>query len=255
MAYFAPVCPPQILQALKNYGRLGDYHLLLAHDIVAKEVDYHTIFDRPKHSPMTIILDNSVIELGGAVDLDVIVAAAKVVKPTTTVLPDVLLKSAETVSACQKALDVWTDRFQKEGLEPDFMIVPQGMRMWSWVRCAEAFADDKRINFWGIPRNLTEKSEMKTRRGFASILRAINRHRKIHLLGFSNNLVDDIQSAHEDGVMGIDSAVPIRAVNQGYGCNIEAFDNAPKRENWWEEAKFDMAMLNNLERVRDWFHG
>lgn len=252
MSHFAPVVPTQILQKLKDYGKLGDYHLLLAHDIVAKPKEYEAIFSRPKHSPMTIILDNSVIELGGAVDLSVITEAAQIVKPETTVLPDVLLNTEATIWKCGAAYDIWIDAFINAHLEPDFMIVPQGTTLKEWIRCAEFFADKNHINFWGIPRNVV-KTEIGSRRDLVDIVHALNPSRHIHLLGFSDNVLDDILTARHHLVDGIDSAVPIRAVSANIPLSLTgALNSMPPRGDWWETATFNPEMLDALEIARQW---
>src|SRR6266566_6354097 len=93
MSRFAIVAPPNILQTLKACNTLGDCHLLLAHDIVKKEEEYHDLFNHlGQLSPRKlIILDNSVIETGNAVNVDVVAHAASIVNPTCVVLPDVML--------------------------------------------------------------------------------------------------------------------------------------------------------------------
>lgn len=253
MARFAPVCPPQILQYFKDEGCLGDYHLVLAHDIAARPDLYHAVFDRPHYSSMEIILDNSVIELGGAVNIDTIVEAAKVVQPVTTVLPDVLLDSQKTLERCMAALPIWAEHFVRANLEPAFMFVPQGRTLEEWVQCAERFADARFVNYWGIPRNVVDKTEIGTRKHLSEILHALNSYREIHLLGFSNNVIDDVISAKSHFVHGIDSAVPIRAISQGISNTFEGYSKMPSRGDWWESAKPDHGMIDAFMQARQWF--
>ena len=250
MAKFAPVVPARILQEFKNHGVMGDYHLLLAHDIVKHPKEYEDLFLNDP-MPKTVILDNSVIELGGAVDLAVIIEAAAIVKPTTIVLPDVLTDTQGTIDACSKALNDWTDGFAKGNISPQFMIVPQGKSEADWIRCAEYFADDPRINFWGIPRLVVEYN--MSRYGLATLTRAFNPNRTIHLLGFSNCVQDDIFSASNPHVFGIDSAVPIRAVTQKVPLTIAGLNNMPPRGDWFEAAQFNPEMLVALHKARQWF--
>lgn len=252
MSEFAPVCPPQILQKFKAYGQLGDYHLLLAHDIANNPEVYGEIFSRTHFNSMQIILDNSVIELGGAVNIDTIVTAARVVKPTTTVLPDVLLDKQATITNCRQALVDWTAAFDHAYLDPNFMIVPQGRTLKEWIECAEHFADDPQINFWGIPRNI-EKTAIRSRRDLVDIVHAINPSRSIHLLGFSDNVIDDILTARHHLVSGIDSAVPIRAVSAGIPLSLTGtLNRMPPRGDWWQTAEFTPAMLDALKLARQW---
>src|ERR1700757_2132421 len=97
MAMFAPVCPVHILYSLQP-ATAGNYHLLLAHDVAAKAKEYKAWFDAQFN--MTVIMDNSVIELGNAVDLGIIRQACNAVKTTTIVLPDVLLDGKATIESC-----------------------------------------------------------------------------------------------------------------------------------------------------------
>lgn len=255
MPQFAPVCPPQVYYGLSRDSQFGAYHLLLAHDVVEREKEYTELFNTYTRRGIEIILDNSVIELGNAVDLDMIVQAAKIVNPTTTVLPDVLLNSDETVSSCLKALDTWGWKFQAEGIRPDFMIIPQGRNLEDWIGCAEAFADEPRINFWGIPRNVVAQEDIGSRIGLPAICRGLNRNRQIHMLGFSDNIVDDVNAVwlNRTIVSGIDSAVPVRAVSQEIDISMVAFSDMPPRGDWWNTVKYDPYMAKAVARVRRWF--
>jgi hypothetical protein len=201
---------------------------------------------------MEVILDNSVIETGGAVDLELILQAANVVQPATTVLPDILLDCDETIRSCTNAIRSWPHRFQSAGLPANFMFVPQGRTLDEWIFCAEEFARYKQINYWGIPRNVVG-TEIESRVGLAHILHALNPNRKIHMLGFSDNLADDIVAAKSGYVHGIDSAVPIRAVTQGIPMRMNRFAEMPPRGDWWESAKYDPNMVLALNTARQWF--
>src|SRR5690606_14854074 len=89
MAYFAPVCPVHILKQLAAEGSMGTYHLPLAHDVLEHKDEYHNLFVKSRYADFisTTILDNSVIELGTAVDINVIGEAAKIVHANVIVLP------------------------------------------------------------------------------------------------------------------------------------------------------------------------
>jgi hypothetical protein len=181
--------------------------------------------------------------------------AATAIRPITTVLPDVLLDTDRTINECSVAYPFWVDAFQHAQLKPAFMIVPQGKTREGWIRCAEHFASDDvfpYINFWGIPRNVVQ--QFGTRVGLPSICRALNPNRKIHLLGFSDEPFDDIQTAQiHNNVYGIDSAVPFRAINQGIPLTIAGFSNMPKRGDWWETAEFSPRHVIASKMMNNWF--
>jgi hypothetical protein len=243
MAKFAPVVPIQIAQFFKERGVLGDYHLVLAHEIVASEQskkDYKSVYNN-SDGRMDVILDNSVAELGTSVDLSIIRTACDIICPVTTVLPDVYLKTDETITSCLNALDSW------HMLAP-FMIVPQGTSLKDFARCAEVFANQTSINYWGIPRNLT--SNLGTRKQAIDVCFALNRHRQIHLLGFSDNVPDDIICAQDPRVFGIDSAVPIRAASLNMQMSFSL--DMPPRGNWFKDATPNELMISNLAKTRSW---
>lgn len=247
-AKFAPVCPPRLLKKMEPYCS-GDYHLLLAHDVAANPEEYKSFFS-VNH---TVIMDNSVIELGGAVDLDTIKKAVINVASNSLVLPDVLLDAKATVESCKAALPTWRREalewlVNQQGVPRGFMIVPQGKTLQEWAWCAEQFAHDENINFWGIPRNLVK--QIGTRRDAIEIARALNPQRRVHLLGFSDDIIDDVLSARNPWVTGIDSAVPIRAASEGKAMTLN-LEIGP-RGNWWSDCEFVPQMNTNIETYKQW---
>lgn len=262
MASFAPVCPIHILQGLACQGNyvLGDYHLPLAHDVLKHPDEYRRMFDTIIEDATTddgcyatVILDNSVIELGTAVNIDVIAEAAKIVSANVIVLPDILLDCDATIVACKQAIKTWTPILQRE-LDWDwsYMFVPQGRTLAEFVQCAEAFRDDDLIGWWGVPRNFNIHG-LGSRTTAVNILEAIQGKRNIHLLGFSDNVLDDILSARHPAVNGIDSAVPIRAASLGLPMSLTFDKSLPPRGDWWDdpETKFVPLMANNVMVTRD----
>lgn len=236
MAYFAPVAPIHVVNKLAYYSS-GDYHLLLAHDVANKPQEYGEYFNAFN---CTIIMDNSVIELGGAVDLGTVKKAVDAVRCATVVLPDVLLDTKATVEACKAALIEWPKVL---GPSVKYMYVPQGTTLEAFAYAAEELADAPGINYWGVPRNLV--GAIGTRREAIEIVHALNSERKIHMLGFSENLIDDFLCASNPKVYGIDSAVPLRAASLGlkmsYGLKL------PPRGDWWDTAVHNKLMEENID--------
>jgi hypothetical protein len=253
MARYCIVAPTQILSALDAVGELGSYHLLLAHDVAKRPHDYSQLFkqkgyDRRElfYTDRLVILDNSVVELGTAVSHDMIWKAVDTVTPTCIVLPDVPLNARLTIEAGQNAYPIW------EALRPEFisfMVIPQGTTIHEFSACAEAFADSSKYTYicwWGIPRNLV--AQVGTRRDAIEIVRALNPHRRIHLFGFSDDLIDDLICARNRFVYSIDSAVPIRAP-----FKLSLNSELSPRGNWWEEGELTPYCVGNIQYVRDIF--
>lgn len=266
MAKFAPVCPIHVARELDSWYSLGDYQLLLAHDILNKPDEYGELFDSQKNIPSkkynktwfeTKILDNSVIELGSSVDIDVIAEAASIVKATVIVLPDVLLDAKATVESCLAALDTWTPVLQKKmGSQAwSYMVVPQGNTPEEWAWCAEQFqVAGSQIKWWGIPRNYNIKG-LGSRRDAVQIAHAIDCKRRIHLLGFSDNIVDDVLSARMPEVDGIDSAVPLRAGSANLKMSMMLPELGP-RGDWWDTVSIEdgcgLKMSEACDTFRNW---
>lgn len=253
MAKFAPVAPVNIVRQL-DPAASGDYHLLLAHDVAANSQPYRHWFGT--HNNMTVIMDNSVIETGNAVDLKVVKAACDAVDVTTIVLPDVLLDGKATVESCTTAIGLWPQVFRDylyagsnhiQGRR-GFMYVPQGKTLQEFAASAQALANHPDINFWGVPRNLVAK--LGSRRDAINIVHALNPHRRIHLLGFSDDICDDVICSKDRRVEGIDSAVPLRAASLGRSMSFDL--DMPPRGDWWDTAAYVPMMDANILTYKKW---
>lgn len=248
---FAPVAPVHILQSFADRDELGDYHLLLAHDIVKEENrdGYRKLFgDRDWEG--TVILDNSIIELGNAVHLDIIRDALEITRANVVVLPDVLLDGEATYNSIMANYDNWYDELNGAS-NFEFMLVPQGKTVEEFRDCVQHLdAEFKDTSaWWGIPRNTADNHGTRSHALMAA--KTTNPTRRIHLLGFSENLHDDIRVSQMDVADGIDSAVPVRIANCDPQLNFD-WDtrNIPPRGDWWEKAEFNEQMLTNLQNAR-----
>lgn len=268
MASFAPVCPAKVAQYLKDQAVLGPYNLLLAHDVADPENKalYNEVFspaDFWNYTERITILDNSVVELGDAVNVEMIAEAAFVSHANVIVLPDVLLDTKATIDRTLSALDTWTP-ILKEALpwKWTYMAVPQTTKNVSrqssiehFVTCLEQFHlndKDRKIGWLGIPRNLV--SQGWTRSMAVQLARTIS-NRQIHLLGFSEDIVDDMFTVRHSGVdvRGIDSAVPLRAATKGIAISLNTTDaEIGPRGNWWNDVEPNSLMVKNLNKVRNW---
>jgi len=247
MANFAVVAPLNIVEKLKEGRTLGFTHLLLAHDVVAYPTKYRGIFhpDNMRHPERNVILDTSVVELGKAVDASIMIEAAHIVQPTTIVLPDVPLKQEETVCAVHEALFTWGPKLLGKGVSSGYMLCPQGKDITEYIQCAEAFARHPKITSWGVPRDAMKI--MPSRQQLVRLFNAINPVRKIHLLGFSDNMMDDVVTARMPQVSSIDSAVPLRSKRE-----LSLTTIMQPRGDWWETATYDDIIAYNLWTVRGW---
>lgn len=254
MPQFAPVCPPQLLKGLKMYGEsvVGRYHLLLAHDVAARSAEYTNLL--PARS--MVIMDNSVIELGHPVTADVMARALKVVQAQLVVLPDIIRDYERTLILSNSAAKTYADVMEPH---QKFMAVPQGRDLYELQDCAQHLARIPGVAVWGVGRHIVDM--LGSRKEIVEYLRTSPMTRLnpapfgnwIHLLGFSENLADDLECARMPGVMGIDSAVPLRMGQADQLITAEQQSHDP-RKKWWDEETGTVrpTTLGNLSLIREW---
>ena len=255
---FAPVAPLPLLESLwtEDVTAVGSYHLLLAHDVMKdskSENDYRNFFGRVRkqyEGDMTIIMDNSLVELGSAVDMKMAIDAALALSADCVVAPDVMGDGKATIDAFDTFVTTaaW-HRCKEAGL--GIMAVPQGPDLQTYVRCLELYADYPEVTWVGIPRIAGRPDHLGGRRDLCAIAHAINPSWDMHLLGFSDNVIDDILSVRcgEYPARGIDSAVPVRAGIAGHTFRASRSDYGP-RGNYWETTEHNQLTIDNIVEIR-----
>jgi hypothetical protein len=245
-------------QRLLDLNILGNYHLLLAHDVAHQPEEYSKVFNRLEKA--TLILDNSVIEMGIAAAPDIVRKAQKALcggsNEVVTVLPDFLGDGASTAEASIAAGHEWPHK----DIPGPYMVVPQGQTIGEFALCAKHLSHIPNVKWWGIPRYMVQT--VGSRQRCIDICRELKPTWKIHLLGFSDDIIDDMAACRREEVVGIDSAVPLRMGMIGMPMSIDAMTDVvlPKRqEHWWEAASlypFDetSTVANNVEVVRAWIN-
>ena len=268
---FAPVVPLRIAQAMDDISILGDYHLLLAHDVVAQGGMYHTLYrgKRGRH----IIMDNSVVELGRSVPAKMLHDAVNRVNADVLALPDVLNNRQETLESSFDALTELTSLWaadSRAGLgwtgrsEPQYMFLPQGEDTAQWLKCLIEFAkspSSRYIRWVGIPR-VYHQALGGSRVDAIEFVRMYCPDKFIHLFGMSDNVYDDIKSARYGAraypgiVKGMDSAVPVRMASDfGETLTPISFFDHP-RGDWWDRAPLrNMKIVEeNMANIRQWIN-
>lgn len=262
MKLFAPVCPPQMAQRLLEVNLLGNYHLLLAHDIAHQPEEYSKVFNKLEGA--TLILDNSVIEMGIAAAPDTVRKAQKAIcggrNEVVTVLPDFLGDGPSTAEASIDAGHRWPQM----DIPGPYMVVPQGQTIGEFALCAKHLSHIPHVKWWGIPRYMV--NTIGSRQKCIDICREIKPTWQIHLLGFSDDLIDDLAACRRAEVTGIDSAVPLRMGMIGRSMSIDDMyaTMLPKRqEHWWDAAALwypdrsinpKSILEDNIKTVREWIN-
>jgi hypothetical protein len=255
-ANFAPILPVQLLNSLDRIGHLGNYNLVLAHDVLAKPHEYQEVFGthRDPHPARTTILDNSLIELGEALDYADLAHAADIVRATHIILPDVLFDRRATIRASQVALHELTK--QPPSSPPvQYMGVAQGTSLEEYVDCAHTLVE-MGVSALGIPKRV--RKVLSTRHVLVSACSGFGV--PIHLLGMSNDLTDDIYACHLGHVTGLDSAVPIWLGLQGrllQNPPARHFEHPGGRPQGFldYEGTLPIEVIANILVVRSWLQG
>lgn len=247
MSKFAPVAPINVLKALHIRHMLGDYHLVLSHDVLMHKEEFHELFSLPEYKNATIIVDNSVIELKTPVTSAAVIEAASIFdnKNVVAVLPDSLLNMEDTVALSYKALDYW--KYMSYYKRFGFMFVPQGRTLDELVKCSVPFMEETKITHIGIARNIT--SCIGSRMPAIRLMQQLFPNKHLHLLGFSDDLIDDIRCAQAETIDGIDSAVPLRLGSNNKILNLYDYKHSP-RGDWWQKANVTEFTYANIQSFR-----
>jgi hypothetical protein len=240
MAEYAPVASLPIYKRLAAAGELGKYHLLIATEVNKDRLAWDDFWK------------------------GLLYAAAEAVDASCIVLPDALGDMHMTLKLVRASIKAF-----EQSLIP-LMGVVQGT---SWGDIQKLLLEYSKmgIRYLSVPRVMTEihGSRVGLVKGVADYWKdltagTLQPKKFIHLLGFSNNVEDDIRASGWEEVMGIDSAMPIwYALDQDEYLPKEpprsshAFDPGKRPENYWEllpnpqSANFDI-VLANIGKVRAW---
>lgn len=256
-ARYSPVAPIALLENLFAHEEVidklivGHYLLLLTHDVLNYPGRYKALIERVRRryesgGDTFIIMDNSVVELGEAMDVSDVISAAHVVNAECIMTPDVLGDAEATKKlVAEQANQLLTCNFP-------LMRVPQGKDNAELIKCVDwldTYLPSPRWapSYWGIPRWVT--NELGSRIPIITHISTGMHNSKIHLLGTSNNYEDDCRCCWMPKVMGIDSANPLV---MGYaGFDIMDGWMHMQRGNYWDLSRIDPKVLANLAAMRN----
>jgi hypothetical protein len=241
MMQFAPVANLPMYDRMQEMGILGDYHLLIASEVV-KDIEAWSNF-WVEEADQFIIMDNGLIELGYPCDPETLKQAAEAVHADCIVLPDVLGDFEKTLKAVKSSYH------ELSTLGYPMLGVVQG-RTFDQVEALMEFYEHIGVSYVSIPRVMVSI--------FGSRIPLVKRVQSyglpIHLLGFSDNLYDDMLAASLPGVMGIDSAVPLWYLGTlPTDPPVDADFGRRPVDYWTMDA--DQPNYSNVERIRTWLKG
>lgn len=249
---FAPVAPLEVLRTLQATRSLGDYHLLIAPTVLDRAFAYEQFF-RTRES-MTVIIDNGVVELGYPLPIRQLDQAASLIgsdrHEVVVVMPDVINNGQATARLTAGAVAEW--RRLKSNVKT--LGVAQGTTLKECIECAKALVEEG-VDWLAISKYAAPL--LGSRIELAQALYAEFPRTPVHLLGFSENLWDDIKSvAASPMVQGIDSAMPVWANDL---LPLNPPDGEPhglvgvrRPVDYWRRPVVQPVSSTNVRIVREW---
>lgn len=163
-------------------GNLGMHYTQNMHMFLTHLVEEYPFYaELAKNIPGYKILDNSLIELGGAVDLGRVLVAADYIGADEIILPDVFQNGPATIDVVNQALSKLNDLYPNRSWPYKLMAVAQGKDEKEWYECYMALMKNPDIDVIGIPKVLA-KMHPQGRPHFVNELCAL-RQKPHHLLG------------------------------------------------------------------------
>lgn len=197
----------------------GKYHLmyrdpvvmLLTH-LVEKDETYARL--AKEHTKTYKILDNSLIELGGALSMDRLVAAAEKIDADEIILPDVFKNGEATVKAAKESIKWLKDHGYSKRFK--LMAVCHGETEKEFKKCFRKLNRMREIDTIGIPKVMCSFDWVKKTR--ATLYPIFKKSKKnIHFLGTWYNLGEliDLPKPVYDKVRSVDTCLFALDVIQG----------------------------------------
>lgn len=206
---FAPVAPLSAHRQLESRGALGNYNLLIASEILKDHEGYEEFWQGRRNDASCLIMDNGVIETGAPLPIPLLAKAASIVGAQVLVLPDTIDDSKMTIKQVRTTMALLSTRQARSSMPGGlaYLGVVQGTTFAECMDCADAHVQAG-VSWLAIPRGLTPN--IGSRFGLVEAIAEEHPEIKLHLLGFSENLHDDIYSAVASrAVVGIDAATPV----------------------------------------------
>jgi hypothetical protein len=187
-------------------GNLGmhytqDMHMFLTH-LVEKYPFYAKMSREVKGYK---ILDNSLIELGGAVNLQRVLDAAAHIDADEIILPDVFQNGPETIKAVEASIAELLSIYPSGKFPYKLMAVAQGKDEKEWYECYKSLLENNFVDVIGIPKVLA-KMHPQGRPHF------VNEHCDLkakphHLLGLWYSISEFNEYNHIDDIRSCDTVL------------------------------------------------
>lgn len=187
-------------------GNLGmhytqDMHMFLTH--LVEKYPFYAKFAREVKGYK--ILDNSLIELGGAVNLQRVLDAAAHIDADEIILPDVFQNGPETIKAVKASIEELLTIYSDGKFPYKLMAVAQGKDEKEWCECYEFLLNNPYVDVIGVPKVLA-KTHPKGRPHFVNEHCDLQR-KQHHLLGVWYSMSEFNEYTHIDHIRSCDTVL------------------------------------------------
>lgn len=176
-------------------------HMFLTH-MVEK---YPAYTEAARNAPGYKILDNSLIELGGAVDLKRVVKAAEYIGADEIILPDVFQDGPATIKAVQSAIDELNKMYPNRSWPFKLQAVAQGKDEKEWYECYQELLAMPDVDVIGVPKVLA-KMHPEGRPHFVNELCNL-KAKPHHLLGMWYSMSELREYHHPEQIRSCDTVL------------------------------------------------
>jgi hypothetical protein len=160
-------------------------------------------YPKKRNKNCYVIMDNSLIELGGAVDVETVYNAAVQCDVDEFILPDVFQDGAATIKEVNKGIK-WLKDNGHLG-EHNLMAVCQGATLSEFSWCFRELEKIPQIRCIGIPK-IAATLLPEGRPGLERLWR--DTQKEIHLLGCWSNLVEFLSYERPAAIRSCDTCIP-----------------------------------------------
>ena len=151
------------------------------------------------------ILDNSLIELGGAVDLDRVIKAAEIIGADEIILPDVFRDGPATLKAVEDSIAALNKKYPNRSWPFKLQAVAQGKDEDEWVYCYASLLENPDVDVIGIPKVLS-KMHPQGRPHFVNSYCALYR-KPHHLLGMWYSMTELLEYDQPEAIRSCDTVL------------------------------------------------
>jgi hypothetical protein len=242
--------PPR---GLESYALHSRFHLALALPELLQRAAYTDVYQRAANGGDFIIVDNGEAE-GNRCSPQQLLDAARVLRASEIVLPDVIGDGPDTYKRAKKFVDKYGEEVQGYSL----MAVAQGDNISKFMACIDLLATIPGVTTIGLPRHsLSRCRSTAARIDLANWIRETYRKKfAIHFLGVAPTYLPEIKWAakYAAHVRSIDSSAPFN-----YAMNKELLTSMktvvrPERyfeKNWSMAVPRDL-VLENIRIMKEW---